>query len=256
MVSPRLRFAIDAAIAAGKSTLPLFHGSRDYELKSDQTPVTAADRQAEEIIRQKISAQFPGETVLGEEQGLTGSGNDRWIIDPIDGTKSFVSGVPLYATLLSYEVDHQPILGVCYFPALDEILTAELGQGCFWNGKACQVSKKESVEGSVVCCAGHKGMAKHGRSDGMISLAQDAMATRTWCDAYGHALVATGRVEAMLDPVVSRWDVSAMVLIVKEAGGVATNFAQGDPLLPAHETGELELVTSNGAIHTNLLSYF
>jgi histidinol phosphatase-like enzyme (inositol monophosphatase family) len=201
----------------------------DYKRKSDSTPVTVADTEAEATIRRAIEAEFPGEAVLGEEQGGSGA-PDRWVIDPIDGTKSFICGVPLYATLLSYEQDGVPILGVCAFPALGEVVYAERGTGCFWNDRPCRVSTKARIEDSVLSCGSHASMAAHGRAEPFQRLAARALATRTWTDAYGHALVATGRIEAMLDPVISRWDISAMAVIVREAGGSFTDF-QGNEVL-------------------------
>ncbi len=256
MFSDRLAIALDAAYEAGRSTLALFQVGTAVEWKEDASPVTVADRQAEAMIRSRLERAFPGESILGEEQGLTGTGSSRWIIDPIDGTKSFISGVPLYATLLSYEVEGEPILGICYFPALDEMLYAEKGSGAWFNGRQARVSQKSSLSRSVICCGGHKSALKYGRADGINKLAQQTVATRTWSDAYGHALVATGRVEAMIDPVVSHWDVSAMTLIVAEAGGKVSNFAGGHPFEPAHPGGEVELISSNGILHEEVLAAF
>ncbi|HEY0868308.1 MAG TPA: inositol monophosphatase family protein [Fimbriimonas sp.] len=255
-MSPRLEFAIDAAYRAGRFTLGLFQTGASVDLKGDRTPVTEADRGAERIIRERIERHFPNERILGEEEGGEQEETDRWIVDPIDGTKSFVCGVPLYGTLVAYERQGRPVVGVCYFPALDEMLYAEAGSGAFFNGRPCRVSAKTAVEGSAVCSAGHNGMFRHGRSEGINQIAQKALATRTWCDAYGHALVATGRAEAMLDPVVKRWDVSSMILIVREAGGMCTDFQGGDPFLPVHPEGELELVSTNGALHKEILGHF
>jgi histidinol phosphatase-like enzyme (inositol monophosphatase family) len=255
-MSPRLEFAVEAAHRAGRFTLSLFQTGTSVERKSDATPVTEADRGAEHMIREAISKAFPHDAILGEEQGGDHDTPDRWIIDPIDGTKSFVSGVPLYATLLSYEVNRVPVLGVAYFPALDEMLYAESGGGAFWNGRPCRVSAKSELAGSVVVCGGHGSMDNYGRSAGLSEIAKKTMATRTWSDAYGHALVATGRAEAMLDPVVSRWDISAVICIVREAGGTCSTFSAGDPLQPVHASGEFELVTSNGAAHLEVLSHF
>lgn len=248
-MSPRLAFAIDAAYRAGRTTLGLFNAGAEVFAKADATPVTEADRRAEALIREAIAAKFPGDAILGEEEGLSGSGDTRWVIDPIDGTKSFVSGVPLYATLLSYEVDGEPELGVCYLPAIDELLYAERGHGAFWNGRPCRVSERDAVAGAVICCGGHRSMAERGRMDGLLKLAETAMATRTWSDAYGHALVATGRVDAMIDPVVNRWDLSAVSLIVKEAGGRFTQF-------DGNEAIGCEAVSSNGRLHEAVLAAF
>lgn len=227
-MSPRLRFAIETARLAGDSTLGLFRTGGEFELKGDQTPVTEADKGAEQIVRGRIQEHYPGEHILGEEEGGDSGTQDRWVVDPIDGTKSFVAGVPLYATLLSYEVGQEPVLGVAYFPALGELVYAEVGAGTFWNDEPCRVKDNSELAHAVVCCGGHKSLLKAGRWDGLAKLAESCLATRTWSDAYGHCLVATGRADAMIDPVVSRWDVSAIKVIVEEAGGSFTDF-QGRP---------------------------
>ena len=253
-MSPRLEFALDAARKAGDSTLVHFRNRIGWELKGDASPVTIADKEAEQLLRDALAVTFPGETILGEEQGLTGSGSTRWIIDPIDGTKSFVAGVPLYATLLAYEIDGVPELGVCYFPALGEMVYASRGNGTFFNGKRCKVSSRESVGGSILACGGPLSMQKYGRWDGFARLSESALTSRTWSDAYGHALVATGRVDAMIDPVVSRWDLSAIRVIVEEAGGKFTDFAGGDPF----DRGDfgLEAISSNGLVHEAILEAY
>jgi len=216
--------------------------------KEDSSPVTEADRQAERIIRRMIADRFPGEAILGEEEGGDDV-PDRWVVDPIDGTKSFICGVPLYATLLSYEVDRQPQVAVCYFPALDEMLQAERGGGSWFNGRPCRVSEDRLIEGSVLAVGSHKSMAREHREAGFQALADRALATRTWGDAYGHMLVATGRVAAMVDPVVKHWDISAVSLIVREAGGRFTDFSGSDRL-------GCEAISSNALVHDELLRSF
>jgi histidinol-phosphatase len=245
-MSPRLAFALDAAVQAGRSTLGHFQNGVRYDLKDDETPVTIADKNAERMLRELIEKHYPGEAILGEEEGMTGVGDDRWVIDPIDGTKSFICGVPLYATLLSYEKAGEPVVGVCYFPALDELHFAEKGQGAFCNGRVSQVSTKNSVKGAVIASSGYLGLTKRGVMDAYVKMAENSMAARTWCDAYGHALVATGRVELMIDSQVSRWDISAMALIVREAGGSFTDFKG------SCELGDNAL-SSNGLVHEELL---
>jgi histidinol-phosphatase len=252
-MSPRLAFALDAATKAGKLTLAHFQTGIGFERKSDSSPVTVADRAAERLIREAIEKAFPGDHILGEEEGGATSAPDRWVIDPIDGTKSFVSGVPLYGTLLAYEENFVPILGIVYFPALGDLHFAERGHGAFWNGMPSHVSTLSSLDRAVICSGGHKTMFNQGRAEGFQKIAQEAMATRTWGDAYGHMLVATGRVEAMIDPLVSRWDLSAVAVIVEESGGRFTNFADG-PALTASDN--LEAISSNGAIHPAILQAF
>jgi histidinol phosphatase-like enzyme (inositol monophosphatase family) len=240
---------LDLAYEAGRSTLALFNTGHEVELKKDNSPVTLADKAAEKIVRAALAKKFPDEGILGEEEGEGGSRERRWVVDPIDGTKSFICGVPIYATLLSYEVEGIPQLGVCYFPALDEMLYAEIGGGTFLNGRRCHVSAKSDISGSVLCCGSHTSMEKYGRDLGFMKLARQSLATRTWSDAYGHALVASGRVEAMIDPIVNRWDVSAMQIIVEEAGGRFTTFT-------GEATPQVEAVSSNGLLHEQILESF
>jgi histidinol-phosphatase len=234
---------------AGRSTLAHYQTGIQAEQKQDLTPVTIADKTAERIIREGLCDAFPGEAILGEEEGLTGEGNTRWVIDPIDGTKSFVCGVPLYATLLSFERDGEPEIGVSFLPALNELLYAERGQGAFWNGRPCRVSGRKSLEGAALSCGGHISMEKYGRMAGLLRAGAKSMATRTWSDAYGHALVATGRIDAMIDPIVNHWDISAMSLIVKEAGGRFTSIEGADGL-------HTNALSSNGHIHELLVEAF
>jgi histidinol-phosphatase len=248
-MTSRLEFAIDAVYRAGRSTLAYFDVDTPVELKQDRSPVTEADRAAESFMRSAIQSKYSGEAILGEEEGLSGSGDERWVLDPIDGTKSFICGVPLYATLLSFEQAGKPILGVCYFPALERMLYAETGAGAFLNGRACRVSRQETLECSTLCCGGHASMAKFGRADGFLRLARNAMTTRTWSDAYGHALVAWGSVEAMIDPFIARWDVSAMQIIVEEAGGRVTDFN-------GNANPQCEAVSTNGLLHDLVLESF
>lgn len=247
-MSPRLEFALDNAVRAGKSTLSYFNAGTKVERKVDDSPVTEADLRAERLIRDAIEANFPGESVLGEEEG--GEPAERfWVIDPIDGTKSFVCGVPLFGTLLSYEENGEPQVGVAYFAALDEVVYAEKGEGCFWSGKPCRVSETPNIEDSVLSCGSHASMRRCGKDAAFLKLAERARATRTWTDAYGHALVATGRIEAMIDPILAYWDISAMKLIVREAGGRFTDFAGGE-----HPVDQA--ISSNGRIHDLLLEAF
>lgn len=244
-MSPRLAFAIKAARLAGDSALGHFLGAGDFDLKGDDSPVTVADTQAETLIRTLIAEEFPGEAVLGEELG-GGQEADRWVVDPIDGTKSFVAGVPLYATLLSYEIDHAPVVGVAYFPGLDWLLAAEKGQGATANGEPCRVRQNRERRRAVVCCGSLPTFQAQGKLDGLMRLGAEVMALRTWCDAYGHALVAAGRVDAMIDPRVKRWDLSAVSLIVREAGGRVTDFA-------GHDTIGESAVSTNGQCHDWIL---
>jgi len=248
-MDPRLAFALDVAYRAGRSTLSHFSTGVKVQIKEDHTPVTIADQQAEQLIRKAIQTKYPQDSILGEEGGESGKGTSRWVIDPIDGTKSFISGVPLYATLLSFEVNKEVRIGICYLPALDEMIYAVKGGGAFSNGRLIHVSNKKSLDLASISCGGHVTMMAKNRMTPFLELSKKVLLTRTWGDAYGHVLVATGRIDGMIDPSLHRWDISAMSLIVKEAGGKVTNFAGKEGIFD-------EAISSNGLIHEQLIEAY
>ncbi|GAB4467217.1 MAG: inositol monophosphatase family protein [Armatimonadaceae bacterium] len=218
-----LDVAIEGAYRAGKRTLAYFNAGVAVDLKADETPVTVADREGERVLREWIGHVYPEHAILGEEEGETAGNPDyRWVLDPIDGTKSFIAGVPLYGVLVGVEVKGAPAVGVIYLPALDEMVCAADGLGCTWNGRPCRVSSvadlKEAlvVTSSIVRC--------QQRSDAFDRLAAQTRQQATWGDAYGYALVATGRAEVMMDSVQSPWDVGPMIPILREAGGQFTDW--------------------------------
>jgi len=221
-----LDFATDLAWRAGRVTLPYFQTGVSAERKADQTPVTVADRAAERLVREAVGARFPDDGILGEEEGSLNPGaGRRWIVDPIDGTRSFVRGVPLYAVLLALEEEGEPVLGVVHFPALGETVYAAAGLGCWVNGRPARVSSVDRLEDACVITSDAK-LAAHGaRAEGWARLAAAADVARTWGDAYGYALVATGRAEAMVDAEMQVWDAAAVAVVVREAGGVFTDWA-------------------------------
>lgn len=248
-MNDRQAFAIETARAAGKATMEWYQRDIPIERKADDSPVTIADRTAERMIREAIEKSYPGEAILGEEEGSTGESLSRWVVDPIDGTKSFVCGVPLFATLLSYELEGSPVVGVAYFPALDDIVYASRGDGAFWNGTPCHVSTTSDLSRSALTTGSLASMVEYRRLEGLLQLMEKGPVMRTWGDAYGHMLVATGRVEAMIDPIVAPWDISAVALIVEEAGGRFTDF-QGCPGL------HREAISANPLIHPQILEAF
>jgi histidinol-phosphatase len=173
---------------------------------------------------------YPEDGLFGEEEGQEGDQSRRWVIDPIDGTKSYVSGVPLYATLLSFEVSGRAEIGVAFFPALDLMVYAERGGGAFANGRQISASAKTRVSDAVLCSGSVRTFEAQNRLKGYLSLGRECLAMRTWCDAYGHVLVAMGQVEAMIDPIVQPYDISALSVIVEEAGGRFSSFeGNADP---------------------------
>lgn len=228
-LSELLDVAVDAAYLAGKRTLAYFQTPIRPDMKADRTPVTIADREAEQILRQRILHSFPDHAILGEEQGESaGSAPYRWIVDPIDGTKSFVAGVPLYGVLVGVEVEGEPKVGVIYLPALGEMVAAADGLGCTWNGRACRVSAVDRLEDAVLVTSSILSAQK--RSDAFDRLAGRTRLQRTWGDAYGYSLVATGRADIMVDAAMSPWDCAPMLTILREAGGVFTDW-RGNPTI-------------------------
>jgi len=213
---------VQTAYEAGRLTLGYFGTGRARpEFKDDESPVTVADREAERLIRARISSRYPAHAILGEEYGVDeGAGGDhRWIVDPIDGTKAFVRGVPLYGVLIGLEIEGFCEVGAAYFPALDEMVCAATGEGCFSNGRRAHVSDTQRLRDGIACFTDAKGFEKYGREEEWRRIQAAAGDARGWSDAYGHALVATGRADLMLDPAMNPWDAGPFPPILREAGG-------------------------------------
>jgi histidinol phosphatase-like enzyme (inositol monophosphatase family) len=241
-----LAVAVDVARAGGQKTLEYFNRGIAVDRKSDGTPVTLADRESETTMRALIARAFPTHAILGEEQGETpGDGVHRWILDPLDGTKTFVRGVPLYGTLVGVEVCDQPVVGVCYLPALDEIVAAARGEGCTRNGSRCRVSAVTRLDQALAVVTDERDARM--RSGAWARLETRTAMQRTWADCYGYVLVATGRAEVALDPIVNVWDCAALLPIVEEAGGRFTDW-KGTATIRGGEA-----VATNGALHAEVL---
>ncbi|MEX2527001.1 MAG: histidinol-phosphatase [Gemmatimonadota bacterium] len=233
---------------AGRLTLGYFGGRVDAEAKGDGSPVTRADREAETLLRNRIRQRFPTHGILGEEFGEDQAGADiRWILDPIDGTRSFARGVPLYGVLIGVEAEGQPLVGVIHFPALSETVWAAKGQGCIWNGKPCRVSPETKLERSLVLTTDEEAFRQRADAPGWAALGREANMVRSWGDCYGHALVATGRAEVMVDPVLSAWDSAPLLTILTEAGGTFTSL--GGDITHLGGSG----ISTNGQLHRQVL---
>lgn len=220
-----LDFTVRIAEEAGAITSGYFKKSIAVERKADNSFVTIADREAERHIRARIEKAFPDDGILGEEEGEKDSRSGRrWIIDPIDGTYSFVHGVPLYAILLALEIDNEATIGVVNLPELNEIVFAAKGLGCFHNDQPARVSTTKSLNEALLLCTDFGTCYQHGFGAACERLQQRVEARRTWGDAYGYVLVATGRAEIMLDPVMNVWDCAALAPILEEAGGNFTDW--------------------------------
>jgi len=230
-----LRFARETAYQAGRLTLEYFNKGVVADAKADGSPVTIADKKAEQLIRQAVQQRYPGHAVLGEEFGESGQGaSHRWIVDPIDGTKAFIHGVPLYGVLLGLEIEGVVEVGVAYFPALEEMISAASGSGCWWNGKPAHVSTVERLDKGVVSFTDLGGFWNSNRWAPFERLARRASIRAGWSDAYGYMLVASGRVEVMLDPVMAVWDCGPFPPIFLEAGGYFGDW-KGNPTIYGKE---------------------
>ena len=213
-------FAVESAYLAGRLTLGYFRSGLKTEYKGDQSPVTVADREAEQLIRSRITETYPNHAIVGEEFGEAGEpGGYRWFIDPIDGTKSFIRGVPLYGVLVGLEKEGRIIAGASYFPALDEMIYAGEGMGCYWNGRRCSVSDTQTLADAFLGCTDPGAFRKYGLDEAWNRMMDATYYRVGWSDAYGHALVATGRLDIMMDPKMSPWDCGPFPVILREAGG-------------------------------------
>ncbi len=217
-------FAVDLAKGAGEITLKYFRKSPETSKKSDGSFVTIADKEAEAYLRKRIGERFPDDGVLGEEEGeLKGSSGRRWIVDPIDGTFAFVHGVPFYGVLIGVEIEGEASVGVVNIPALGECIYAATGTGCFLNGERTSVSSVSTLEESLFVCTDFAASHRFGFGPTVEELQKRAKTSRTWGDCYGYVLVASGRAEVMLDPVMNIWDCAPLLTIMEEAGGTFTD---------------------------------
>jgi histidinol phosphatase-like enzyme (inositol monophosphatase family) len=254
-VAPRLKLAIAVGKEAGRLTLRYFQQANyEVERKSDASPVTVADRSAEQLLRERIASEFPRDGILGEELGTAeGTSGYRWILDPIDGTKSFISGVPLYGTLIGVEHGGRCLAGLIFMPALDEGVYAATGQGAWhFRGDAppqpARVSRKAKLADGLFLTSAVDTYDPRGAAGAFLALQKAAYITRTWGDCYGYLLVATGRAEVMVDPLMNLWDAAALQPILEEAGGTFTDW-KGNATIHAGES-----IATNGLVLEEVLA--
>ena len=257
-IAERLQFAVEIAREAGDGTLRYFRRSDlTVERKADASPVTIADRSAEDLMRQRIGKRFPQDAIIGEELGeQTGQSGFQWILDPIDGTKSFIYGVPLYTTLVAVLQNDQPQIGVIHAPALGETVYAAKGSDCWYTcgsarkPQAARVSTVASLSEGLLLTTEVRDFRKRLSGDAMdvfVRLQQAARVARTWGDGYGYLMVATGRAEVMIDPIVNLWDAAPLLPIIEEAGGHFSDW-KGNSTIRAGEA-----LATNGRLSREVL---
>jgi histidinol-phosphatase len=258
-IAARLDFAVQIARAAGDVTMKYFRrADLKVERKADKSPVTIADRSAEELLRVRIGERFPHDGIVGEELGIhEGSSGYRWILDPIDGTKSFVHGVPLYTTLVAVLQGDEPRVGVIHAPATHETVYAASGGGSWYTSDLVTTAQPARVSTVARLNAGllltteiecFKENPSPNAREFYTRLQSAARVARTWGDGYGYLMVATGRAEVMIDPVVNIWDAAPLQTVIEEAGGTFTDWS-GKPTIHSGEA-----IATNGPLLAEVLN--
>jgi len=240
-------FAKHLSIISGEVINNYFRSVISVDSKSDQSPVTIADKKAEELMREEIMKEFPDHGIIGEEFG---SHNDKaeykWILDPIDGTKSFICGAITFGTLIALTQNDKPILGVINQPVLNEFLigdnvTAEL------NGQKVKTRQTENISDSVLLTTDHFNIGKYHNQEKFDNLAKQVKLYRNWGDCYGYYLLATGFADIMIDPIMNIWDSMALIPVVKGTGGIITDY-QGNDAISGNS-----IIASSPVIHDEII---
>jgi histidinol-phosphatase len=244
----RLEVAIAAARAGGEVALHYFRSGVAVERKPDATPVTIADREAEKRVVEVLRAAFPEHGILGEEFGEHVGRGARWIIDPIDGTKSFIRGIPYFATLVALEEEGEVTTGAICAPALEDLLYAQKGGGAFDQNGPIRVSDVQSLRNAMLVFGGANVLRQAGRWDAYERLVDASARQRGYGDYFGYTFVARGQAEAMIDVDLKAWDLAPLKIVIEEAGGRFTDFT-GRPTIHGGSA-----VASNGRIHDEILT--
>jgi histidinol phosphatase-like enzyme (inositol monophosphatase family) len=246
-----LEDVVELVRAAGELTLRWFRDDAlSIDRKGDGTPVTEADRAAERFLREQLAARFPDDAIIGEEEPASaGSSGRTWVIDPIDGTKSFTFGVPLYSNLVARYDEHGCAIGVINLPALGQTVYAGRGLGCFEDGRPVRVSATPTLRDGCLCTSG-LGPWSPAQLDAVRGT---GALLRTWGDGFGFALVATGRIEAMVDPKVAVWDLGPLPVVIREAGGRYSEL-DGSERVVLDPGRVASAVATNGSVHDEVLA--
>ena len=245
MLEQELAFAHEVADRAAEISMGYFLGEFEVRTKADRSPVTQADLEVETAIREMIADRFPDDAVTGEEHG-EGTGDRVWIVDPIDGTRNFADGVPIWATLLALQVEGRSVLGLIAAPALGERYEAVRGEGARWNGRDLRVSERK-LDDAFMVYSSVDDWVGGGRNEAFLDLVRATRRTRGFGDFWGHMLVARGAADFMIEPSLRLWDWAPITVIVEEAGGRVTTFAGEAPWDGS------SVLTSNAAVHGDVV---
>jgi histidinol-phosphatase len=246
-----LKLAMELADAADEITLKHFQStSLAVRTKIDMTPVSEADEAVERMIRERLGKERPEDGIIGEEFGTSGNAARRWILDPIDGTKNYVRGIPVYATLIGFEENGRLAAGVVSAPALGRRWWASAGEGAFCNGKRIQASRIEKLEDAHITYDSITDFDQHGGTVRFLALLRRCTRARGFGDFWAHMLVAEGAVEIAIEPAVAAWDMAAVQIIVEEAGGRFSDM-RGNARFDGGSA-----ISTNGPLHDTVLEFF
>jgi len=248
-LEPYRAFLLELAEKSGAFIRPWF-GRPDLavETKSDQTPVTVADRGAEELMRRMIHERFPDHGILGEEYGEENAGAEfTWVLDPVDGTRAFAAGSPLFGTLIALMHQGQPVLGVIHQPVLGQLLVGD-GARTTLNGRPVRVRATARLEDATLLCSDPLTPAQHQNGAAFAALTARVKLVRTWGDCYGYLLLAAGGADVMCDPIMNPWDIAALIPVVRGAGGIITDWQGRDPV------GAASIVAATPALHPRVIA--
>jgi histidinol-phosphatase len=250
-MSSDLQLALGLADAADVITMRHYRStSLQVRTKVDMTPVSEADEEVERMVRERLAAERPGDGIVGEEFGTSGATARRWIIDPIDGTKNYVRGIPVFATLIGLEENGRVVAGVVSAPALARRWWAARGEGAFCNGEAIHVSRIAAIAESHLTYDSINDFDQYGGAVRFLSLMRHCIRSRGFGDFWAHMLVAEGAVEIALEPKVAIWDMAPIQVIVEEAGGRFTDM-RGEARIDGGSS-----LSTNGLVHEAVLEYF
>jgi len=249
-LTPYRDFIPELTSASGDFIRPFFaNPDLSVETKADATPVTAADRGAEEVLRKLINAKFPTHGIIGEEHGSENADAEFvWVLDPIDGTKSFITGVPLWGTLIALLYQGQPVLGCIHQPILGQLMIGD-GRQTTLNGRPVHTRATTRIEDATFLTSDPLNPGRYQNGTRFEALIKRAKLVRTWGDCYGYLLVAAGLADIMTDPIMNPWDIAALVPIIRGAGGVITDWNGGAPY-PAEST----VAAASPELHAALLA--